>query len=256
MLCAITLPPRISGRPRLLVLLSVVGAVLLAGCSSETLFQSNFDPTPIGQPPANAQQVGTANVGGDPGSVVVVAAPVAPSGKWVQVSRAGAQSAVSSMQGMFSQFRGDGVYTCSAILYIPSRSGLATVQFETFNQPISNVGSFLHLDFMQDNTVRLDDNDATKFGSFPRDQAFIVQVTLNINTSSQTAHIVLSGAGASGQTDYNILPPASSRWRSSSAPSRSGWASRGRVRLMRPKSSSRARSSDYSINGDTCADHP
>jgi hypothetical protein len=193
--------------PCLLLFLSVIGAVLLAGCSSETLFQSNFDPTPIGQPPANAQQVGTANVGGDPGSVVVVAAPVAPSGKWVQVSRAGAQSAVSGMQGMFSQFLGDGVYTASAILYIPSRSGLATVQFEAFNQPISNVGSFLHLDFMQDNTVRLDDNDATKFGSFPRDQAFIVQVTLNINATTQTAHIVLSGAGASGITDYNILPP-------------------------------------------------
>lgn len=201
-------------RPRLgtaiwrgiLSIVSFVVIVLMAGCSSETLFQSDFDPTPTGQPPAHDQKVGTANVDGPQGSVVVIAAPVAPSGKWVQITRANGPS-VSGMQGVFSQFRGDGNYTFSAILFIPSRSGLATVQFETFNQPVSTVGSFLHLDFMQDNTVRLDDNDATKFGSFPRDQAFIVQVTLNISPSAQTAHVVLSGAGASGQADYNILPP-------------------------------------------------
>jgi hypothetical protein len=192
---------------RILRFLSLAAVMLLAGCASDTLFQSNFDSTAVGQPPAQAQQVGTANVDGPPGSVVVVTAPVAPSGKWVQVSRASNNAAVAGMQGNFSQFRGDGVYTFSAILFIPSHSGLATVQFESFNQPVSNVGSFLHLDFMQDNTVRMDDNDTTKFGSFPRDQAFIVQVTLNINASSQTAHIVLSGAGASGQADYNILPP-------------------------------------------------
>lgn len=191
---------------RLLNCASLAAVFFLAGCASDTLFQSNFDPTPIGQPPAHVQQVGTANVDGPSGSVVVIAPPTTPSGKWVQISRSNGPS-VSGMQGNFSQFRGDGVYTFSTILYIPSRSGLATVQFETFNQPTSTVSSFLHLDFMQDNTVRLDDNDATKFGSFPRDQAFIVQVTLNINATTQTAHIVLSGAGAAGQTDYNILPP-------------------------------------------------
>ena len=188
-------------------LLSIAVVLLMAGCASETLFQSDFDPTPIGQPPAHDQKVGAANVDGPAGSVVVVAPPVAPSGKWVQISRANNNAPVAGMQGNFSQFRGDGNYTFSTILFIPAHSGLATVQFETFNQPVSTVGSFLHLDFMQDNTVRFDDNDATKFGSFPRDQAFIVQVTLNISASTQTAHVVLSGAGASGQADYNILPP-------------------------------------------------
>ena len=33
-----------------------------------------------------------------------------------------------------------------------------------------------------------------------------MQVTLNIN-ATPTAHIVLSGAGASGERDYTILPP-------------------------------------------------
>jgi hypothetical protein len=59
---------------------------------------------------------------------------------------------------------------------------------------------------MPDNTVRIDDDDATKFGTFPRDQSFVVQVTLKVNPTP-TAHIVLSGAGASGEKDYTILPP-------------------------------------------------
>jgi hypothetical protein len=193
---------------RLILRCAVVGFILLTGCHpTETLFQSNFDSTAVGQPPSHVQQVGTANIFGPAGSVVVVAPPVTPSGKWVQISRP-TGPAVAGMQGNFSQFRGDGTYTFSTILYIPSSSsnGLATIQFETFNQPVGSVSSFLHLDFTQANRVRIDDNEATTFGSFPRDQAFIVQVTLNINASS-TAHIVLSGAGASGQSDYNILPP-------------------------------------------------
>ena len=63
---------------------------------------------------------------------------------------------------------------------------------------------FLHLDFTPDNRVRIDDDPGTLFGTFPRDQVFIVQVTLNINASAATAHTILSGAGASGQADYTV----------------------------------------------------
>lgn len=187
--------------------LPLAALVLLAGCAQETLFQSNFNATPVGQPPAQAQQVGTANVFGPAGSVVVVGPPTVPSSKWVQISRAARLSEVAGMQGNFSQSRPTGTYTFSSFIYMPSNSGLATVQFEPFGQPVSSLSSFLHLDFTQDNRVRLDDNDATKFGSFPRDQVFLVQVTLNTAASPPTAHIVLSGAGASGQADYVILPP-------------------------------------------------
>jgi hypothetical protein len=179
---------------------------LLTGCARETLFQSNFDPTLINQPPSHVQQVGTANIHGPTGSVIVVVPPVTPSGKWVQVSRLNADAPVAGLQGNFSQFRGDGDYTFSTVLFIPSGSGLATIQFEPFNQPVGTLTSFLHIDFTQDNRVRIDDKDATKFGFFPRNQPFIVQVTLNINASAATARIVLSGTGASGQADYNITP--------------------------------------------------
>jgi hypothetical protein len=186
--------------------LLIAPCVLAAGCSSETLFQSNFDSTPDNQPPAHVQSVGTANIDGPPGSVIVVPPPVTPSGKWVQISRAGAQSPVAGLQGNFSQFRGDGSYTFSATLFIPAGSGIATIQFEPFSQSASTLTNFLHIDFTQDNRVRIDDDESTKFGTFPRGQPFIVQVTLAINAAS-SAHIVLSGAGASGEADRNVAAP-------------------------------------------------
>ena len=178
--------------------------ILLTGCAQETLFKSNFDQTPISQPPSQAQAVGTANVDGPAGSVIVVGPPVVPSGKWVQISSSSPQH-VTSLQGVFAQVRGDGTYLFSAILFIPHGSGPATIRFESQSVVIPDLPiTFLHLDFMPDNRVRIDDDPATLFGTFPSDQTFIVQVTLNINASAATAHIVLSGAGASGQTDHTI----------------------------------------------------
>lgn len=37
-----------------------------------------------------------------------------------------------------------------------------------------------------------------------------MQVTLNINSSASTAHIVLAGEGASGERDYTVIPPMQS----------------------------------------------
>jgi hypothetical protein len=179
--------------------------VFLTGCASETLFQSNFDSAPINQPPAHTQQVGTVNIDGPAGKVITIASPVTTGGNWVQIIRSSDQQSVSGLQCNFSKFIGAGQYTFSSVLFIPTGSGLATIQFEAFDQPVGTYTNFLHLDFTQDNMVRLDDNDSIKFGSFPRDQAFIVQVTLNINTTAPTAQIVLSGAGATGSHNYSIL---------------------------------------------------
>jgi len=100
-----------------------------------------------------------------------------------------------------SEFRGEGKYNFLAILLMPSGSGVATIQFEAFSRPIS----FLHIDFMPDNHVRIDDVESTRFGTFPRGESFIVQVTLNLN-ESPNANIALLGRGASGTADRNIIP--------------------------------------------------
>jgi hypothetical protein len=186
---------------------SLAALLLLPGCAKETLFQSNFDPTPDDQPPAAAQKVGTAALHGPPGSVLVIAPPVTPSGKWVRISRPIPDSDIAGFQGNFSASRGDGKYTFSTTVFMPTGSGVATIQCEPFGQPVSDVSSFLHIDLMPDNKVRIDDQDAPTLGTFFRDQPFIVQVTLDIKPSSSSAHIVLSGAGASGGTADRVVPP-------------------------------------------------
>ena len=145
------------------ILFALVSLLLLTNCARETLFQSNFDPTPVNQPPATNQQVGTVNVDGPAGSVKVVASPQQTGGKWVQVTRTANQQSVSGLKCNLSSFKGDGEYTFSTFMFIPSGSGMATIQFEPIGQAPSTLTSFLHLDFTPDNKVRLDDNDATTF---------------------------------------------------------------------------------------------
>lgn len=181
-----------------------VAALLLSACASETLFRSDFDPTISGQPPATAQAVGTAHVDGPPGSVIVIDPPVQPSVKWVQVSRPNGP-AVAGLQGKLAQFKGEGRYTFTATMFMPANVGVATVQFEPLTNGPSDLTAFLHLDFMPNNTVRIDDGPT--FGSFQRDQPFIVQVELDIKQSSSVATITLGGAGASGTHTHTIAGP-------------------------------------------------
>jgi hypothetical protein len=182
---------------------------LLAGCApSETLFESDFTTFIQHNPPVGNEKVGTTEV--DPYSDQYVWA----SNGWVFISRAWHVDPVpaAGLLCKFAKFEGDGTYVFSAILRMSTvvcanTTCTATIQFEPFNQPVTSYGNgFLHLDLMPDKTVRIDDNDATRFGTFPWDQEFILQVTLKIN-ATPTAHIVLSGAGASGESDYSILPP-------------------------------------------------
>jgi len=182
---------------------TVLSVLLLAGCASETLFRSNFDTTQPGQTPTTAD-VGTVAT---EGAVTVIAPPVLPSGRWVQMKRAVADTPLASFQGNLSEVRGDGQYTFSATIFMPtSTTGVATIQFELKNQPLPSIANFLHLDLLPNNKVRIDDLAATEFGKFPRDKPFIVQVTLDIG-ATPTANIVLSGDGAEGTADHAILPP-------------------------------------------------
>jgi hypothetical protein len=186
----------------MLRVLALACLALLSACTSETLFRSNFDTT-VGQPPVPQQSVGTGSItGSPPGSVLIVNPPVQPSGKWLEVSRPNGPD-VAGFRGQFEKFRGNGKYTFAATMFMPTGSQTATIQFEGFDDP----GAFLHIDFTEGNRVRIDDLESTTFGSFPRDQPFIVQVKLDINDTASTANIVLSGAGASGVKDHTILAP-------------------------------------------------
>lgn len=184
--------------------------LLTAGCASTTLFQSNFDSTPINQPPAHAQAVGTATV---EGSVLVAALPDTPSVRGVRFDPISSPNSPTALHCDLLQHPADGTYVFSTLLFLPSKSGgIVTISFDRAPAIVSPVTKskvafsggqqFMHLDFLSD-SVRIDDDASTTFGKFPRDQVFIVQVTLNIN-ASPSADIVLSGAGASGQAHRNL----------------------------------------------------
>ena len=203
------------GKAKLILLLGFLVALTTAGsCNSPALFQSNFDATAVGQPPSAAQAVGTASVDGPAGSVLVAAAPpnAQPSGKWLQIKIANKSGQVASFQGKLTQQPGNGTYVFSTALFIPptgpqGEDNVATISFEALAPQGSLPAEFLHLDFLSNNRVQIDDDGSTVFGQFPRNQVFLVQVTLDINATAAKAHIILSGAGASGETDRNVISP-------------------------------------------------
>jgi hypothetical protein len=165
----------------------------------ETLFQSNFDPTPAGQPPAHNQAVGTANVIGPSRSVIVINPPAPPSVKWVQIAPGTAQE-IAAFQRVLSHTQVDGLYVFSATILMAADTGVESISFET-----AAGQEFMNLDLMPNDTVRIDDGfNGPDFGSFPRGQPFVLRVVLNAKASGSTAHIVLS-SGAFGQRDCNIL---------------------------------------------------
>jgi hypothetical protein len=168
----------------------------------KTLFSSNFNPTPDGAPPSNAQAVGTASVEGQPRSVIVVDPPFPHTDKWVQITGMPPDPATGklpSLIGHLTEVDGEGVYNFSAAFFVPTGSAVSSLSFET-----ANAQEFMHIDFTPSNTVRID--DLVDVGSFVHDQVFLLQVTLNIATAQSTARVRVSGGGA-GDSNYTMPQP-------------------------------------------------
>ncbi|HEX4284655.1 MAG TPA: hypothetical protein VHZ28_06150, partial [Terracidiphilus sp.] len=167
----------------------------------KTLFSSNFDPTPDGQPPSAAQAVGTARVEAPAKNVIVIDPPFLHSNKWLQITGLPPTSAaVVSFVGLLTEVDGAGVYNFSALIFMPTGSAVASISFET-----TSAEEFMHIDFTPDNTVRID--DTVVFGAFARDQVFAIQVTLNIAAAQSTAQVQVEGGGASGSQSYTMPVP-------------------------------------------------
>jgi hypothetical protein len=196
------------GMLRLGLLLGLLGLLVLStACNSTTVLQASFNSDTAGSPPASAQATGTVSLSPGAGTIVVVDAPAPglPANKWVRISHPTTPSPETVMRGTFSRFDGIGNYTLLASLFMPSGTGAATVQFESFSGSVNSAASFLHLDFMPEGDVRVDDGPV-RWGHFPRDQPFVLSVNLVITATTATAHFGLLGAGTSGTQDVNINP--------------------------------------------------
>jgi len=203
---------RRAGVVKVLFWCGLLALLLTTGCKQQTLFESNFDTT-VNQPPSPAQKVGTATFSGGPGSVLVVAAPpdASPPTKWLRISRASTNAntgpaPLTIFQGNMTKAPGNGKYTFSTLMFMATgTNNVATIQFGTLNQPLGSFSGFLHLDFLPTNKIRIDDDESTIFGAFPRNKPFMVQVTLDISDTSAKAHIVLAGVGTAGQADRDVF---------------------------------------------------
>jgi hypothetical protein len=184
--------------------IATIAVALTAGCSSVTLFQSNFNSDAVGSPPPHAQATGTIDVAGATNSVLVVNSPPGATEQWAKISRNGDQAPISTMLCNFSALKGPGTYSLVVAAFIPKGSGLATIEFDTSPAGAPPNTGFMHLDFLQNGTVRMDDDPAQVWGKFAHDQSFDVFVTLDITATTAVAHLSLVGSGASGTKDYNV----------------------------------------------------
>ncbi len=110
----------------------LAAAALLGACSTQTLFQSNFNSTAPGTPPSPVQPVGSVAVFGPAGTVVVVGPPAGASENWVRIGRPNNQQDIAGMIGTLSQLAPPGHFTFSAAMFMPSgTSNVATIEFDS-----------------------------------------------------------------------------------------------------------------------------
>ncbi|MEO6819240.1 MAG: hypothetical protein ABI204_05895 [Ginsengibacter sp.] len=174
--------------------------ILLGSCSEKSLFVSNFSANTQNQPPAHVQKVSTLDVI-TPGTVIIAPSPVSVSGNWAKTIRTGTNSPNAGFNCNNLKMIGEGQFRFSAALFISGNSGLVTIDFLP---DLPSGLSFLHIDFMQNNGLRLQDSQIIPGMRFPKDSIFIAQVTLKITSTEGTAHIALGGVGTAGTFDYNL----------------------------------------------------
>ena len=198
-------------KPRIRSLSSILGgllcAALLGACTTTTLLEVRFDADTPGAPPSTTQALGTVIVEPGAGSVVVVDTPASDvaAGKWARVSHPTPITPETSMIAMLPQGPvGEGSFSVTALLYVPTGEAVPTIQLETI-QIGSGPASFLHVDLLTDGTLRID--DAMTFGHYPHDQPFLLSIQLEIGPAGATAHVAPVGAGTSGSADVPIAAP-------------------------------------------------
>lgn len=177
----------------------------LTACSATNVLVANFNSDTVGGPPSPTQTVGTVSVETEPGTVTIVQSPLPdlPQTKWALIGFPGTKPA--ALKGSFTPVDGPTKYDLTATLFIRSESGIVTVQLEAANESPTMARRFLHIDFMPEGDMRIDDG-TTRFGHFPKDAPFVLTANLSITASDAIVHVALAGAGASGATDVNADP--------------------------------------------------
>lgn len=188
-------------------------AALLGACTTTTLLEVRFDADAPGAPPSTTQALGTVIVEPGAGSVVVVDTPatdVTPaSKKWARVSHPTPITPETSMIARMAAPTGNGSFSITTLLYVPTGAAVPTIQLETV--PLGQgAASFLHVDLLADGSLRIDDGAAT-FGHYPHDRPFLLSIELEIADAGATARVTPVGAETSGSAEVPISAPSLAR---------------------------------------------
>ena len=165
--------------------------LMLTGCGTETLLSASFNQDPTALPPAFQQTVGTALVLAGTGRVEVTVSPIGEADQHWALIQHPEFNDVTALRCRFNALGGVGQFTCSTRLYIPAgaRGGTPTVSFESFNQGLGDLQSFLHLDFLENGEVRVNDDGNLIAGTYQRAQLISILVALTIADTSATARL-------------------------------------------------------------------
>jgi hypothetical protein len=189
-------------------------AAMLFGCTTTTLLEVRFDADTPGAPPSVTQALGTVVVELGAGSVVVVDTPasdVTPANKkWARISHPTRITPETSMIArMPGGPTGNGSFSVTTLLYVPTGEAVPTIQLETIELG-SGPASFLHVDLLADGSLRINDA-ATSFGHYPHDQPFLLSIQLDVDDTGATARVAPVGAEASGSAEVPIPAPSLAR---------------------------------------------
>jgi hypothetical protein len=179
--------------------------LILTACNSTTILLVNFNSDTVGSQPSPTQATGTVGLEPGSGTITVVDAPASglTATKWVSISHPTQPTPQTGIKCNVASGGGAGNFGLLASVYIPSGTGVVTVQFER-SGGVNDYAEFLHVDFMPQGDLRINDDPNLRFGQFPRDQSFVLSVNLVITAASATATVSLLGANTSGSRDVNI----------------------------------------------------
>lgn len=185
----------------------LLGLLISFSCNNsktQNVLQLDFNADTLGSPPAVAQTIGSVNfftVSGTQGiSVADAPAPEPPGNKWVSIRS-------NTLTGTFvNGFGGLGTYNLLANLYIPRGNGVITVKFQP-DTSASAGGRFFLIEFMPEGNMRAgsgDINESGRFGQYPRENAFLLSVKLEITKFSTNIEVKLFGKGTSGTGKFVV----------------------------------------------------
>lgn len=180
--------------------------ILTAGCNSDLLFLANFNNDTPGQPPSQSQEKGKVFTDGL-AQWVVVSYLNDSTNELALLQRPQKGGKLASLQGVMERTYSSGDFGIIAALNIPSGSETVSFSLESPAAAPNAYEGFLHIDFLTNNRLRIDDHATAIFGTFPYDKTFVFSMLFHLEPAGSYVEVCVTGNGAEGSHRYDIRTP-------------------------------------------------